>query len=104
MVFKCSSVWPFQLWPDTIKLDDEQVTITKRGFLTRTVIPIKLSDLLNVIVYEAPFFCTVEVVYKYVTAEHEKIAYIWNKDGRQLQHYCMAIIERNKHTDQSGGQ
>lgn len=102
MVFKCSSVWPFQLWPDTIKLDDEQLTIIKRGFLTRTVIPIKLPDLLNVIIHEAPVFCTVEVLYKYVTAQHEKVSHIRLKDGRKFQSLCMEIIKQHQNSHQGG--
>lgn len=100
--FVCRSVFPFQLFPDTIRLEDEQLTVVRRGFMWRQIIPIKLPDLLNVIIHEAPLFCTVEIVYKYVTATHEKVPYIWNKDGRKFQKICMEIIKEQTAGHQGG--
>lgn len=102
--FVCHSVFPFQLFPDTIKLDEEKLTIIRRGFLTKEIIPIKLPDLLNIEIHEAPIFCTVEVVAKFVTARHEKIAYVHKRDGQELQKRCLELLVEKSTNDSSGGQ
>lgn len=102
MNLKIKSVFPFQLFPDVVKLDDEQITIIQRGFMWRKVIPIKHPDLLNVILHEAPVFCMAEISSKYVTAPHIKVTHLTKKDGRKLVKCCMKIIENNQKGHQGG--
>lgn len=102
--FTCVSVWPFNFFPDSITLDEEKLTIVRRGFLTTDVIPIKIPDLLNIEIHNAPLFCTVEVVAKFVTARHEKIPYIRKSDGKELQKRCTELLIARHNQDSSGGQ
>lgn len=103
-IFKIVTVWPFNFWPDEIILDDEKLTIIRRGFLTREVIPIKLPDLLNIEIKEAPIFCTVVVIAKFVTARHEEIPFVTKKDGRELQERCLRLLIEKHDKDSGGGQ
>lgn len=102
-LFTCRAVFPFDFFPDSITLDEAKLTITRRGLFTKTIIPIKLHDLLNVEVHEAPLFCAVEIVAKFVTARHEKVMYIRKRDAHELQRKCLELIVE-KTGDTSGGQ
>lgn len=99
------AVWPFNFFPDTITLDEEKLEIIKRGFLTRKLVTVRLPDLFNVEVLEAPLFSTVRVIGKYVTGGHEDVPFVRKKDANELHRKTMELLAEQKPTsDQLGGQ
>lgn len=102
--FNCKSVWPFDLFPDTIELDEQKLVVTQRSFLTKKIIPVKFENLFNIEVLEAPLFCTVRVISKFVTGGQVDVAYVRKKDAYKLHDRVLALQTASEPPKQSGGQ
>lgn len=105
-LFSCTAVFPFQLFPDTLRLDESKLTVVQRGFLTRKVTPIQLPDLLNVEVMEAPLFATVRVYAKYMTMAEDwlEIAYLRKDEATKLRRLVNELKAEKQATTNTGGQ
>lgn len=82
--------FPIDLFPDTIKVDEEKVTVTKRWFLlSAEVYSVDLVNISNVLINTTPFFAQLVLVSK--TFEENTIAIkdLWINDAI----YVRRIIE-----------
>lgn len=102
MVIK--AVWPFNFFPDTIELhEDKLVVIQRTGPWSGQHIPVEYKDLFNIEILEAPIFCTVRVISKYVTGGQCDIPYIKKSDAYKLQDLALYHKKHTISLDQSGG-
>jgi len=66
VLFKCDTVFPFTLFPDTIMLDREKLTIIHRPFfMMAKITAVRVKDILNAEVDTGPFFGSLRVVTRY---------------------------------------
>ena len=66
MLLQISSVFPFDLFPTRIDIEETRVTITFRQFLTSQVHAIDLKEMVNILINNGVFFCTISHCLKYV--------------------------------------
>lgn len=75
VLFKAETVFPFILFPDTIALDREKLTIIHRQFFRMAQITaIRIKDILNAEVDIGPFFGSLRVVTRYYSGPDSQFA------------------------------
>lgn len=95
-IFRATTVFPFNLFPDTVVVDREKVTIINRTFFrTAEVVSLRIHDVLNVMADVGPFFGAVKIQTRFFDAASYSITYLWRNDAlklnRILQGYVIAI-------------
>ena len=96
MIFSATTVFPFTLFPDTITIDREKITIATRFFFrVAEVVSIRIEDLLNVTADVGPFLGSVRVFTRFFDPDKPyHINYLWRGDAlkikRILQGYVIA--------------
>jgi len=59
-LFKASSVFPFDFFPDSISIDKEKIVVTQRSFfLSEHIESVFIKDIQNVVIERAPLFATI---------------------------------------------
>ena len=82
--------FPIDMFPDTIKVDEEKVTVITRPFLLSSeVYGVDLKDVTNVFINTSPFFAQLVVVSKTFEENIIQISSLWIKDAV----YVRRIIE-----------
>lgn len=62
-LFRCTSLFPFQLFPDEVILDKLKISIIKRDFFfTKRIITLPLTGTVNVKVYKGPITSMLEMM------------------------------------------
>lgn len=103
-LFICHTVWPFDLVPDTIKVEEDKVTVIHRDFFLKDIITVHVKDLLNVEVVAGPIFATAKINSKYVTGGHKDVHWLLKKDALKLRDMTTKLIEEKAEDGGSGGQ
>lgn len=82
-LFKMSTVFPFDLFPDKVSIDLSKISIVYGNFLeSETVQILPLQDVVDVIIETAPFFATLYIVDSNDPENPVKIGYL--KKGEAL--------------------
>jgi hypothetical protein len=90
------TMFPFTLFPHSIVIDREKVTIVNRTFFrTAEIVSIKIEDVLNVTADVGPFFGAVEVETRFFDPMRHTIKFLRRNDAlkvkRILQGYVVAL-------------
>jgi len=73
-----SSVFPFMLFPDTITIDREQVSLVHRNFFKMgEVSSIRIADILNVEANIGPFFGSLQISTRFFSEQKETHRINW---------------------------
>jgi hypothetical protein len=93
ILFTTDTVFPFTLFPDTVTLDREKLTIAKRIFfrvarLTST--PIR--DILSVEAHVGPFFGSLHMSSRYFITNPYSVNFLLRKDALELQRMLQGYI------------
>lgn len=97
-----TTVFPFDLFPDTIVVDRTKVTIIKRNFFwSEQVMSIRIEDVLNVAVASGPFFGALTIASRVMSTEdHFTTNFFWRKDAAHLKHIIQGyVIARHNKID-----
>ncbi len=95
-----NTVFPFTLFPDTITVDREKVTIAHRIFFgVAEVISIRIEDILNVTADVGPFFGSLRITTRFFdTSKPYNVNFLWRGDAlrikRVLQGYVIATQKK----------
>lgn len=82
--------FPFDFFPDTIKVEEEKVTVTKRWFIfSAEVYSVDLANITNVLINTTPFFAQLVIVSKTFEENTISIRDLWINDAV----YVRRIIE-----------
>lgn len=108
ILFKSDTVFPFTLFPDTILLDREKLTIIHRQFFRMAQITaIRIKDILNAEVDIGPFFGSLRVVTRYYSGPESQFAgvdtgdrsrkpatinYLWRSDAIKIHSMLQGYI------------
>ncbi len=89
-----NTVFPFDLFPDTVTLDRTKVTIIKRSFFwSAEVISIRIEDILNVTTGVGPFFGSLTIASRVMSSvDHFTTNYFWRKDAIRLKHIVQGYV------------
>ena len=95
VLFRAKTVFPFTLFPDTISMDRQQLTIVHRPFfMTAKAISVQIDDVLNVESDVGPFFGSVHIFSKFFTNDIKSVNFLSRgsalKIQRMIQGYMIA--------------
>lgn len=101
VLYKVDTVFPFTLFPDTIILEREKISIAKRFFFrVAKIINIPIRDLLNVEADVGPFFGSVHITSRYFATEPFTVNWLWRSEAIKLQRLLQGyIITHEKEID-----
>jgi hypothetical protein len=97
ILVSASTVFPFTLFPDTVCVDREKLTIAHRMFFrVAEVMSIRIEDILNVTADVGPFFGSLKISTRFFDTRHPyTINYLWRSDAlrikRIMQGYIIAL-------------
>lgn len=94
-LISANTVFPFVMFPDTISIDRQKLTITHRSFFqTSSTISVQIDDVQIAKVEVGPFFGAVHLASKYFADNIQSINYLKRADAlaiqRLLQGYMIA--------------
>lgn len=88
------TVFPFTLFPDTITVDRQKLTITKRSFIqTAEVMSIRIEDVLNVTANVGPVFGSVTIATRFFdTKKPYTVTHFWRHDALRIKRIMQGYI------------
>ena len=93
ILFKANTVFPFNLFPDTVTLDREKVTFAERFFFrVARVTSIPVRDLLSVEADVGPFFGSVHTSSRFFITNPKSVNFLWRSDAIRLQRLLQGYI------------
>lgn len=103
---KVTTVFPFTLFPDTLVIDRQKITLARRQFFgTADIASIQIEDILNVVAHVGPFLGSIDIYTKFYSKKPLKVNYLSRLDAlnvkRILQGYIAALNEGIKCSDLS---
>ncbi|HUS26038.1 MAG TPA: hypothetical protein VMY99_01675 [Nevskiaceae bacterium] len=97
VLMKTTTVFPFTLFPDTVMVDRQKLTVTHRTFfMVAEVMSIRIEDILNVTANVGPFFGSIKISTRFFSTEKPyEVHYFWRHDAlrmkRIIQGYIVAL-------------
>ena len=93
-----TTVFPFTMFPDTVTVDREKVTVAHRTFFrVAETTSIRIEDILNVTASVGPFFGTLKITSRFFDTKSPPytISYLWREDTQRIKRiltgYSLAI-------------
>lgn len=103
-LIKANTVFPFVLFPDTITVDRQKLTITHRSFFrTSSTISVQIDDVQVAKVDVGPFFGSVHLASKYFVDNIQSINFLKRSDAIRIQRLLQGyMIAHHRKIDCSG--
>jgi hypothetical protein len=93
VLYEADTVWPFTMFPDTIKLDREKLTMANRFFWrVATITSVPVGEIMSAEAYVGPFFGSLDLTFRFFTNNERKIKFLWRKDAVELQRLIHGYI------------
>lgn len=104
VLFTADTVFPFTLFPDTITLDREKLTLVDRFFFrTAKVITVPISSMISADANVGPFFGSIHMTSKYFIDNTHLVKFLWRQDAEEVHRLLQGfIIAHEKDIDVSG--
>lgn len=96
-IFKATTVFPFNLFPDTVVVDREKVTIVNRSFFrVAEVVSLRINDVLNVMADVGPFFGAVKIQTRFFGTDGYSITFLRRRDALKLKRILQGYVIANQ--------
>lgn len=93
VLYEAETVWPFTLFPDTIKLDREKLTIANRQFWrVANITSVPVGEIMSAEAGVGPFFGNLDLTFRFFTNNEQKINFLKRKDAIELQRLIHGYI------------
>lgn len=93
VLFEADTVFPITLFPDTVTLDREKLTIAKRLFFRMAKITsVPIADVLSVEADVGPFFGSVHMTSRYFFTNARSVNFLKRSDAVKLQRLLQGYI------------
>ena len=101
ILFKADTVFPFTLFPDTITLDREKLTVATRTFFrTARIISVPIDSISSAEVNVGPFFGSLHMASKYFVQNTYIVNFLTRSDAMKIEHLMQGfIIAHDKKVD-----
>ncbi len=76
-----SHAFPFELFPDTINIEESRITIINRRFLSSEVHSVDIKDISNVFINQTVFFAQLVIISKTYEENEIKIRHLRNEEA-----------------------
>lgn len=97
ILYKCSSVFPFTIFPDEITIHLNQVNIIQRQFFyTGRRHSVVIEDIEDVFVDTSLFFATLKIVDKGYVENIIEVPYLWVDDARKMRRIIQGLMIASK--------
>jgi hypothetical protein len=89
-----TTVFPFTLFPDTITIDREKLTVAHRVFFrVAEVVSIQVDDILNITADVGPFFGSVKILTRFFDPDKPyTVNYLWRHDALKIKRIMQGYI------------
>lgn len=85
VLFSADTVFPFTLFPDTITLDREKLTIIQRSFFgVAKIVSSRIKDIQTIDLDVGPFFGSVKVSSRLFSGNPKRLTYLWRSDAARI--------------------
>lgn len=104
ILVKATTVFPLTLFPDTITVDKNKITITHRNFFkSGEVLSIAIEDVLNITTMVGPFFGKIKLATRFFDPNKPyEIDHFWREDALKIKRIVQGyLIARQKEIDTS---
>jgi hypothetical protein len=93
MLFTATTVFPFTLFPDTVTIDREKVTVANRTFFRVAEIDsIRIEDILKVTADVGPFFGSAIIRTRYFNTSSLNVRFLWRSDALKLKRILQGYV------------
>lgn len=93
VLYECDTVFPFTLFPDTLKLDREKFTMAKRFFFrTATISSVPVSEIMSAEANVGPFFGSLHLIFRFFNDNEKTFNYLHRQDAINLQRLLHGFI------------
>lgn len=93
ILFTADSVFPFAVFPSTITLDREKLTVVERFFFrVAKVITVPISSMISADASVGPFFGSVHMNSKYFIDNTHSVNFLWRKDAEDIHRLLQGFI------------
>jgi hypothetical protein len=94
VLVSASTVFPFTLFPDTVTVDREKVTVVNRFFFrVAETVSIAIEDILNVTADVGPFFGSLKILTRFYDPEKPySVDYLWRGDAERLKRILQGYV------------
>ncbi|MGA3150318.1 MAG: hypothetical protein ABSD10_01700 [Candidatus Saccharimonadales bacterium] len=97
VLFKTNTVFPFNIFPDTVTVDREKLTIAHRIFFrVAKITSVPIRDILSVEADVGPFFGSVHTASRYFVTNPYSVNFLWRQDAIRLQRLLQGYIIANE--------
>lgn len=93
LIYEVKSVWPFQLFPDRLIIDESKVTVVRRGLFYKRVIPITFDKLGTVKVNRSFLFASLEFDAKLFTHGPSAVTHLYPKEANMAKKYIIGLMQ-----------
>jgi hypothetical protein len=101
ILFQADTVFPFTLFPDTITVDREKLTVATRYFFkVAKVVSVPIGSISSAEVDVGPFFGSLHMASKFFVQNKYTISFLWRSKALNLQHLLQGfMIAQEKNID-----
>lgn len=93
ILFTADTVFPFTLFPDTITLDREKLTIVERFFFrVAKVVTVPITSMISADAHVGPFFGSVHMTSKYFIDNTHTVKFLWRDQAEEIQRLIQGFI------------
>lgn len=93
IIYKVSSVFPFDFFQDTLIVDLRKVDIVRREFFgSERVESLDHSQIIDVIISTTPFMCSLTLINKEFKTEPVIISKLWRKDAVRAKRIISGLV------------
>jgi hypothetical protein len=101
ILFSAKTIFPFTLFPNSISMDRQQLTIVHRDFFSvANTISVRIEDILNVESHVGPFFGSIHIFSKFFTNDLKSVSYLTRSNALRIQRLIQGyMIARHRKID-----
>lgn len=103
VLIQANTVFPFTLFPDTITVDRQKVTVTHRVFFgIAEVVSLRIEDILSINADVGPFFGSIKITTRFFDNKEPPyvVNFLWRSDALRLKRIVQGyVIATQQHID-----
>lgn len=93
ILFTADTVFPFTIFPDSITLDREKLTVVDRFFFkVAKVITVPISSMISADANVGPFFGSAHMTSKYFVDNAHTVNFLWRHDAEEIHRLLQGFI------------
>ena len=93
VLFQADTIFPFTLFPDTVTLDREKLTVATRVFFrTAKIVSVPISSISSAEIDVGPFFASLKMASKFFVQNTYTVNFLTRGDAQRLHHLLQGFM------------